>query len=57
MLDSKKGNASTNSELMEKAVKAFKMMLLARAFEEKIIALYRAGKISGGVLLVGVKKH
>ncbi len=51
MLDSKTGNASTNSELMEKAVKAFKMMLLARAFEEKIIALYRAGKISGGVFV------
>lgn len=51
MLDGKTKNASTNSEQVEKTIKAFKSMLLARAFEDKMIALYRAGKISGGVFV------
>ncbi|MGC8743289.1 MAG: thiamine pyrophosphate-dependent dehydrogenase E1 component subunit alpha [Verrucomicrobiia bacterium] len=38
-------------ELKEKAISAFKIMVLARAYEEKMAALYKAGKISGGVFL------
>ena len=35
----------------ERFVSAFRWMLLARTFEDKIAALYRAGKIVGGVYL------
>ncbi len=42
---------TTSSDLREHAIKAFKAVLLARAFDTKISALYRAGKITGGVYL------
>ena len=38
-------------DLKESAVKAYKAMLLARAFDTKISSLYKAGKITGGVYL------
>ncbi|MCX7872031.1 MAG: thiamine pyrophosphate-dependent dehydrogenase E1 component subunit alpha [Verrucomicrobiae bacterium] len=46
-------NASEHrlGDVSEKARKAFWYMLLARAYEEKMALLYRAGKISGGVFL------
>ncbi|WP_423232346.1 hypothetical protein PVA48_05325 [Akkermansia sp. JRP_AM1] len=37
--------------MKESAVKAYKAMLLARAFDTKISSLYKAGKITGGVYL------
>ncbi|MGC8886274.1 MAG: thiamine pyrophosphate-dependent dehydrogenase E1 component subunit alpha [Verrucomicrobiia bacterium] len=38
-------------QLREKAIKAFKIMVLARIYEEKMAAMYKAGKISGGVFI------
>ncbi|MFR4436195.1 MAG: hypothetical protein ACLT8C_00350 [Akkermansia muciniphila] len=42
---------TTQPDLKENAVRAFKAMLLARAFDTKISSLYKAGKITGGVYL------
>lgn len=42
---------TTQPDLKESAVKAYKAMLLARAFDTKISSLYKAGKITGGVYL------
>jgi pyruvate dehydrogenase E1 component alpha subunit/2-oxoisovalerate dehydrogenase E1 component alpha subunit len=39
------------AELGERARKAFWYMLLARAYEDKMALLYRAGRISGGVFV------
>ena len=39
------------AEAPEDYLSAFRWMLLARVFEEKIASLYRAGKINGGVFL------
>ena len=39
------------SNLQEPARRAYKAMLMARAFDTKISALYKAGKIFGGVFL------
>ncbi|UQT45964.1 hypothetical protein M5E88_07285 [Akkermansia muciniphila] len=38
---------TTQPDLKENAVRAFKAMLLARAFDTKISSLYKAGKITG----------
>lgn len=46
-----KDKVSELSGLKEKAIKAFQVMTLARAYEEKMALLYRAGKISGGVFI------
>ena len=37
--------------LQEPALRAYRAMVMARAFETKISALYKAGKIFGGVFL------
>lgn len=39
------------SDMKEPAKRAYKAMLMARAFDTKISALYKAGKIFGGVFL------
>lgn len=44
------GDVNEN-ELREPARRAYRAMLLARAFDTKISALYKAGKIMGGVFL------
>ncbi|MDD5201284.1 MAG: thiamine pyrophosphate-dependent dehydrogenase E1 component subunit alpha [Terrimicrobiaceae bacterium] len=44
------GDASENRKGRE-IVKAYRIMLAARVLEEKLAALYRAGKIKGGVFL------
>lgn len=38
-------------ELKETAIRAYKAMVTARAFDSKISSLYKAGKITGGVFL------
>lgn len=42
---------SITSQLKDPAIKAFQAIILARTFETKISALYKAGKITGGVYL------
>lgn len=39
------------AELREPALRAYRAMVMARAFDNKISALYKAGKIMGGVFL------
>lgn len=41
----------SENELKEPALRAYRAMCLARAFDTKISALYKAGKIFGGVFL------
>jgi pyruvate dehydrogenase E1 component alpha subunit/2-oxoisovalerate dehydrogenase E1 component alpha subunit len=42
---------STPFTTREKFIQAYRWMLLARVFEEKLASLYRGGKITGGVFL------
>lgn len=39
------------SEMKDLAIKAYRAMLVARSFDNKISSLYKAGKITGGVFL------
>src|SRR5437762_12363935 len=41
--------ASINAAPHERFLEAYRWMLLARVFEEKLTSLYRGGMISGGV--------
>lgn len=41
----------SNNEMKEVALKAYRAMAMARAFDSKTSALYKAGKIFGGVFL------
>ena len=43
--------APKNDERRERYLGAFRWMLLARVFEEKLASLYRGGKVIGGVFL------
>lgn len=43
--------SETHAELKEPALRAYRAMVLARTFDSKISALYKAGKIMGGVFL------
>lgn len=43
--------STSNSETIQRTLEAYRWMQFARTFEEKIAALYRAGKIVGGVHL------
>src|SRR5437016_3204170 len=45
----KKEKAPTEAPVHEKYLEAFRWMLLARTFEEKLASLYRGGRITGGV--------
>jgi acetoin:2,6-dichlorophenolindophenol oxidoreductase subunit alpha len=45
------GTSVDNSSVQERYIQAFRWMLLARTLDEKFAALYRAGKIHGGVFL------
>lgn len=42
-------DAGAKASLHERYLDAFRWMLLARAFEEKLASLYRGGRITGGV--------
>jgi len=44
-----KKSASKKAPLPERYLEAFRWMLLARTFEEKLVSLYRGGQITGGV--------
>lgn len=44
-------NKETGAIDKDKYIRAFQIMLLARTYEEKMAALYRAGKINGGVFI------
>jgi TPP-dependent pyruvate/acetoin dehydrogenase alpha subunit len=46
-----KKSASTKAPLPERYLEAFRWMLLARTFEEKLVSLYRGGQITGGVYI------
>src|SRR5207244_2891512 len=45
----KKKKAPTKAPVHEKYLEAFRWMLLARTFEEKLASMYRGGRITGGV--------
>jgi acetoin:2,6-dichlorophenolindophenol oxidoreductase subunit alpha len=45
----KKKNVPTEAPVHEKYLEAFRWMLLARTFEEKLASMYRGGRITGGV--------
>ena len=45
----KKEKAPTEAPVHEKYLEAFRWMLLARTFEEKLASMYRGGRITGGV--------
>jgi acetoin:2,6-dichlorophenolindophenol oxidoreductase subunit alpha len=45
----KKEKTSTKAPIHEKYLEAFRWMLLARTFEEKLASMYRGGRITGGV--------
>ena len=45
----KKKKAPTEAPVHEKYLEAFRWMLLARTFEEKLASMYRGGRITGGV--------
>jgi acetoin:2,6-dichlorophenolindophenol oxidoreductase subunit alpha len=45
----KKEKASSKAPVHEKYLEAFRWMLLARTFEEKLASMYRGGRITGGV--------
>ncbi|MEG0142473.1 MAG: thiamine pyrophosphate-dependent dehydrogenase E1 component subunit alpha [Akkermansia sp.] len=42
---------NNSSEMKGTAIRAYRAMLVARAFDSKISSLYKAGKITGGVFL------
>src|ERR1700758_3416441 len=46
-----KKSASKKAPLPERYLEAFRWMLLARTFEEKLVSLYRGGQITGGVYI------
>jgi TPP-dependent pyruvate/acetoin dehydrogenase alpha subunit len=46
-----KKSASKKAPLHERYLEAFRWMLLARTFEEKLVSLYRGGQITGGVYI------
>src|SRR5215469_9426774 len=45
----KKKKVQTEAPVHEKYLEAFRWMLLARTFEEKLASMYRGGRITGGV--------
>src|SRR5437868_10026632 len=46
-----KKSSSKNAPTHERFLEAFRWMLLARIFEEKLASLYRGGRITGGVYI------